>query len=122
MAMGRNNQQRQVELWVPSQELAKAPGHPFYEKVNKLLEKHGFDAVAEAEVLHAPRAEPGWKRAELRLESAEYVALFDADSAALAHFELRDPRSTGALAESLVDESGGTVRHIADAALPEQAT
>jgi hypothetical protein len=32
--------------------------------------------------------------------------------------ELRDPRSTGALAEPLVEESGGTVRRLADNDLP----
>ena len=32
--------------------------------------------------------------------------------------ELRDPRSTGALAEALTEESGGTVRRLADADLP----
>src|SRR3546814_17338850 len=32
--------------------------------------------------------------------------------------ELRDPRSTGAVAEPLVDESGGTVRRIAGNDLP----
>jgi hypothetical protein len=32
--------------------------------------------------------------------------------------ELRDPRSTGALAEPLVEESGGTIRRIAGAELP----
>jgi hypothetical protein len=32
--------------------------------------------------------------------------------------ELRDPRTTGALAEPLVEESGGTVRRLADNDLP----
>jgi YidC/Oxa1 family membrane protein insertase len=39
----------------------------------------------------APAASPS-SRAQLRLESADYVATFDVDAAALAHFTFRDPR------------------------------
>ena len=36
-------------MWVPATELAKAPGHPFYQRLNRVLGKHGFDDFVEAE-------------------------------------------------------------------------
>ena len=47
MAMGRRKKHRQQKLWVQTQALAKAPGHPFYERLAKLLEKHDFDSFVE---------------------------------------------------------------------------
>lgn len=50
MAMGtRRHRQRQEELWINHAELASAPGHPFYERLNQLLEAEHFDEFAEAE-------------------------------------------------------------------------
>lgn len=50
MAMGtRRRRQRQERLWISHQELAKGPGHPFYKRVNKLLETERFDEFAEKE-------------------------------------------------------------------------
>ncbi len=50
MAMGtRRHRQRQEELWIMHAELASAPGHPFYERLNQLLEAEQFDQFAEAE-------------------------------------------------------------------------
>jgi len=50
MAMGtRRQRQRQEPLWISRQELAKGPGHPFYRRVNELLETEGFDEFAEKE-------------------------------------------------------------------------
>jgi transposase len=50
MAMGtRKHQQRQERLWITHTELATAPGHPFYERVNELLEAEKFDEFAEKE-------------------------------------------------------------------------
>jgi transposase len=48
MAMGRKKQKQQ-ELWIPTQDLAQGPSHPFYQKLNSLLDKHGFTEVVEAE-------------------------------------------------------------------------
>ena len=49
MAMGtRKDRSRQDDIWIAQAELAKAPGHPFYEKLNELLEANGFDEFAEA--------------------------------------------------------------------------
>ena len=49
MAMGRARRQRQGTLFVGTGELPRTPGHPFYERVSALLEKHGFEAVVEGE-------------------------------------------------------------------------
>ena len=40
MSMGtRKHRQRQEQLWVANAELASGPGHPFYTRLNELLEK-----------------------------------------------------------------------------------
>jgi transposase len=48
MAMGRRQQrERQEGLWVAHTELATAPGHPFYERLNAVLDAEGFDRFVE---------------------------------------------------------------------------
>ena len=50
MAMGtRRRRQRQEQLWISHNELAKGPGHPFYQRMNELLEEEKFDEFAERE-------------------------------------------------------------------------
>lgn len=50
MAMGtREGRQRQEQLWVTHTELATAPGHPFYKRLNELLDREKFDEYAEQE-------------------------------------------------------------------------
>jgi len=50
MAMGtRRRRQRQEQIWISHDEVAKGPGHPFYKKVNELLEEAKFDNFAEKE-------------------------------------------------------------------------
>ena len=47
MAMGtRKQRQRQEGLWYRA-ELAEAPGHPFYQRLNRVLEQSGFDSFCE---------------------------------------------------------------------------
>lgn len=47
MAMGtRRKRQRQQDLFYTA-ELAEAPGHPFYTKLNETLDAAGFDAFCE---------------------------------------------------------------------------
>ena len=48
MALGRRKRESQAQLWVATQNLT-APGHPFYKKLNRVLDKHGFDAFVEAQ-------------------------------------------------------------------------
>jgi transposase len=66
MAMGKRQTQRQQELWIPAADIPKAPGHPFYRKLNALLAEHGFDPFAEGlcqkfyyEELGRPSVPPG---------------------------------------------------------------
>ncbi len=66
MAMGSRRTERQAPLFVPSGELARSPGHPFYERVNALLAEEGFDAFVEsrcagfyAEKIGRPSLAPG---------------------------------------------------------------
>lgn len=49
MAMGtRKGRERQEEIWYRS-ELAEAPGHPFYRKLEEKLKQTGFDEFCEEE-------------------------------------------------------------------------
>ena len=47
MAMGRRQTERQGDLWVPTAEMPSTPAHPFYRKLNEVLNDHGFDGFAE---------------------------------------------------------------------------
>jgi transposase len=48
MAMGtRKQREKQGDLWIAHSELAAAPGHPFYQRLNELLEAEGFDEFVE---------------------------------------------------------------------------
>jgi len=48
MSMGNRRTQHQESLWIETSSLARSAGHRFYEKLNALLKKHGFDAMVEA--------------------------------------------------------------------------
>jgi hypothetical protein len=44
MAMGtRKQREKQEGIWIAHTELATAPGHPFYQRLNELLEAERFD-------------------------------------------------------------------------------
>ena len=43
----RKDQEQQEELWVPHDALGKGAGHPFYQRLNQLLEASRFDEFAE---------------------------------------------------------------------------
>jgi len=43
----RKQREKQAELWIAHTELAGAPSHPFYQKLNELLEAEGFDEFVE---------------------------------------------------------------------------
>src|SRR2546426_11841129 len=48
MAMGtRKDREEQEELWVPHTALPKGASHPFYQRLNQLLEKSHFDEFVE---------------------------------------------------------------------------
>jgi transposase len=48
MSMGRRQEHRQAELWIATTDLAQAPGHIFYDKLNELLAAVDFDRFAES--------------------------------------------------------------------------
>jgi transposase len=48
MAMGtRKQRDRQEDIWIAHTELAKAPSHPFYQRLNEVLESAQFDEFVE---------------------------------------------------------------------------
>jgi transposase len=67
MAMSkRSGGEKQEDIWIAHTELARAPGHPFYERLNELLEGAKFDEFVEglcARYYHArlgrPSLQPG---------------------------------------------------------------
>ena len=66
MAMGtRKQRERQEPLWYQS-DLPEAPGHPFYQRLNRVLDEEGFDRFCEGrcrrfyhEKLGRPSLAPG---------------------------------------------------------------
>jgi transposase len=65
MAMGKRKK-RQDAMWVATSDLPKSPGHPFYQRLNAVLEEAGFDRFAEkscerfyAEQIGRPSLLPG---------------------------------------------------------------
>ncbi len=44
----RHSQQQQYRSLLASSDLPRSAAHPFYSKLNELLDEHGFDAHAEA--------------------------------------------------------------------------
>jgi transposase len=48
MAMGkRRRHARQATMWVATQDLPRTAGHPFYARLNQILDKHDFDGYVE---------------------------------------------------------------------------
>jgi transposase len=43
----RKQREKQEDIWIVHTELASAPGHPFYQRLNELLEAEGFDEFVE---------------------------------------------------------------------------
>src|SRR5210317_424446 len=48
MAMGQRKRELQADLFISHQDLPKSLGHPFYQRLNRLLEEKGFDEFVEA--------------------------------------------------------------------------
>jgi len=50
MAMGRRKDRaRTPGLWIATNELPTTGGHPFYQRFNQVLDRHGFDEFVEAQ-------------------------------------------------------------------------
>jgi transposase len=65
MAMGKRKGE-QAPLWIPATELPASPGHPFYTKLNDILEAADFDRFVKvqcprfyAPVMGRPTLAPG---------------------------------------------------------------
>src|SRR6266853_2311827 len=65
MAMGKRTSE-QAPLWIPTTELPVSPGHPFYVRLNEILDAAGFDRFVEeqcrpfyAPVMGRPSLAPG---------------------------------------------------------------
>src|SRR5262249_57370150 len=48
MSLGRRQTQEQPDLWVPTTELPRSPGHAFYDKLNAVPAQAGFGGHVEA--------------------------------------------------------------------------
>ena len=61
MAMSRRKDRaRTPGLWVATNALPRTGGHPFYQRLNQVLDQHGFDAFVEAQcaTFYAPIGRP----------------------------------------------------------------
>ena len=107
MAMGkRRRRARQKTMWVASADLPQSAGHPFYQRLNQVLDDAGFDAFVEhqcarfyADGVGRPSLAPGrYFRLLLLgyfegLDSERAIAWRAADSLSIRHFldfELHD--------------------------------
>jgi transposase len=57
MAMGKRKRKlRQESMWIATQELPRSASHPFYKRLNQILEQKGFDEYVEqlCEFFYAP--------------------------------------------------------------------
>lgn len=62
MALGKRSRQLQRELFISVEEMAKPDSHPFYARLNQVLDEGGFDEFAEsrcAEFYAAGKGRPG---------------------------------------------------------------
>ena len=95
----RESQQKQEPIWTANVELARSPGHPFYQRLNELLEGEKFDEFAEglcrkfyAEKMGRPGLAPGIYFRSLLIgyfegiDSERGIAWRLADSLALRQF------------------------------------
>src|SRR5437867_13016572 len=48
MAMGKRRKRPQDTMWVATSDLPKSPGHPFYQRLNRVLAANSFDSFVEA--------------------------------------------------------------------------
>ena len=49
MSMKKRSRDQQGTFWMASDSVAKSPGHPFYQKLNRVLESERFDSFVEQE-------------------------------------------------------------------------
>jgi transposase len=62
MAMGkRRRRAKQMSMWVATQDLARSAAHPFYTRLNQILDTHDFDEYVEGlcQRFYADEGRPG---------------------------------------------------------------
>jgi len=107
MSMSKRRSERQLNLWINTNEIISSPGHPFYQRLNQLLDQQGFDRFVEdhcqsfyAETRGRPSIPPGVYFRMLLIgyfegiDSERGIAWRCADSLALRAFlgyELNEP-------------------------------
>jgi transposase len=95
----RHSREKQEEIWIANGELARSPGHPFYQRLNELLDGEKFDVFVEglcrkfyAEKMGRPGVVPGVYFRSLLIgyfegiDSERGIAWRLADSLALRQF------------------------------------
>ena len=95
----RKHQRRQTTMWIATSDLPRTAAHPFYERLNRILDEAGFDTFVEteaagfyADTLGRPSVAPGrYFRLLLvgyfeGLDSERAIAWRAADSFALREF------------------------------------
>lgn len=98
MSLGKRECEKQEAIWIEASSLATAGGHPFYERLNRLLDKQKFDVFA-ADTCHrfySKRGRPGLAPAVYfrlllvgyfeGIDSEQGIAWRAADSLALRSF------------------------------------
>jgi hypothetical protein len=66
MAMGkRRRHAKQASMWVATNDLPRSAAHPFYTRLNQILDTHDFDGYVEglSERFYATRAGQDCRRA-----------------------------------------------------------
>ena len=61
MSLGKRSRERQEAIWIEAASLSAPGGHPFYERLNGVLDKGGFDAFAAkaCESFYSKTGRPG---------------------------------------------------------------
>ena len=66
MSMSKHHRPHQEEFWINTTQMVTSPGHPFYQRLNRLLDEHGFDRFVESrckefysEAMGRPASRPG---------------------------------------------------------------
>ena len=59
--MGRRDKDVQGEFWIPAEQVARGPGHPFYRKLNEIFAARDFDRFVEGlcEKFYSDAGRPG---------------------------------------------------------------
>ena len=83
----RSRHAKQASMWVATQDLPRSAAHPFYARLNQILEQHGFDGYVEGlcERFYADDGRPGLPPGRyFRLLLIGYFEGLDAERASTA--------------------------------------